>query len=46
MGFFGTVAAILVALAIRDWLLKPAPVKNKKSPTSAKIPRGWYNKDR
>jgi len=28
MGFFGTVAAILVALAIRDWFLKPAKVEH------------------
>jgi hypothetical protein len=35
LGFVGTVMAILVALAIRDWLFKPAkiPVENRRRST-------------
>jgi hypothetical protein len=30
MGFFGTVMAILMALAIRDWLFKPVKLQVEK----------------
>jgi hypothetical protein len=34
MGFWSTVLAILLALAVRDWVMRPVPVpvdKNKNS---------------